>query len=775
MAAIRMSQDASFLHLPRVELRSNADHAREGREENVTVRTTSRRRPPTRTGTAPVPAAKVAARPCTHGRDSVLVLAGAGVAFGVLPLVGYPSLAWWVLGIGLVLAVVVALRGDLMRRRHELEDRLLEALAPLLGVRHLDRRIVRLGRWSRGWPGSPTKIRVYYAPGAADGESTWKGEVLAVVAGRLLAPYEVAKHDRRKCTLWLRLVSDDENAADPPYCQIRAERAITELIGPTTKVTGVEMDGEELRSITVSHQAGAKLAASGYRTRIERVISTMMPGRWRAVWDLEGDSVRFEVRPSLPASVWLPARRPEASDDLLKNYREVKIPCAVDEDGREVLWYPARVPQAMLTGGTGTGKTSMAHALLGQITQYGWPVWVLDAKRVEFLDLRTWPNVQIVAGSVPQQVALVHAAWELMEYRYQLIEDGKATVNDFEPLVVFLDEFAEFRSNLLEWYAQIKQRGEPAKPPTLAEVASLARKARTARIHLVLSTQRPDAEFLGGEMRDNFGFRMSMGRLSPQGAMMMWENPAVGVALPRSCTGRATATHEDGKPVEVQCYRFPDLHPQAGSEEERLLEQIRPDEERWPRLVIVPPDPPTDADGNRLMDSNGPVPLTFRDYAQARWDLAENRPDLDPLATTEAEQDRPDGRELASTLAALGIRTPQGAGATRLRDVTSPRYMEPSEQPAAVTAELGEDLDEYAGYAQPTNTGPHGLMVGDLIEVEDGTGIWVVVDEPPEDDPVAPGMVAVSWRGDGDESGSISLPEDTQIQVRRPEEEGEPT
>ena len=58
-------------------------------------------------------------------------------------------------------------------------------------------------------------------------------------------------------------------------------------------------------------------------------------------------------------------------------------------------------------------------------------------------------------------------------------------------------------------------------------MASLARKARTARIHLVLSTQRPDAEFLGGEMRDNFGQRMSMGRLSPQGAMMMWENPAV--------------------------------------------------------------------------------------------------------------------------------------------------------------------------------------------------------------------------------------------------------
>ena len=65
---------------------------------------------------------------------------------------------------------------------------------------------------------------------------------------------------------------------------------------------------------------------------------------------------RFEVRPALPSTVWLPPRAPEDIDDLLRNYRQVKIPCAVDEDGREVLWYPARVPMAMLTGGTGTGK-----------------------------------------------------------------------------------------------------------------------------------------------------------------------------------------------------------------------------------------------------------------------------------------------------------------------------------------------------------------------------------------------------------------------------------
>lgn len=736
--------------------------------------------PPTRTATqrrrpsgaarqvpaVPAPAAKVPTRPATHLRDAALLAALGLAGFGAAPLLGRPGLSVPALLAGVVGGAVVAVAGARAKRRRDLEDRLVEALAPQLGVRHLDRRIVKLSHWTWGWTGVPTRVRIHYAPGAPDNDPTWKSEILAILASRLLAPYEVSRHDRRRCRLKLALVrKSPAELAGPPHSQVRAERAIAELIGPTVKVTAVEVDDQELRSITVSHEAGAKLAASGYRARIERVISTMMPGRWRAVWDLEGDSVRFEVRPTLPSSVWLPATTPQNTDDLLQNYRQVKIPCAVDEDGREVNWYPARTPMAMLIGGTGTGKTSTAHGMLGQITQYGWPVWVLDAKRVEFLDLRTWPNVQIVAGSIPQQVALVRRAWELMEYRYQLIEDGKATVNDFEPLVVFLDEYAEFRSNLFEWYAQIKVKGDPTKPPTLAEVASLARKARTARIHLVLSTQRPDAEFLGGEMRDNFGFRISMGRLSPQGAMMMWENPAVGVSLPRSCTGRATATHEDGKAVEVQCYRFPDLHAGAGTEEAQLLEAIRPTVERWPRLVIVPPE-------DEQADLEEPQPPTFRDYARAAWDLAENRPDLDPLARTAGEDDL-DGRAMSSTMASLGISTTSHTGPCARPHL---RLVDALEQFASDQDFAGPDwaeheLDDYVGYAPATSCPPRDLVVGDLIEVDEGSGVWVVVDEQPEEDVVDPGMVAVSWRGDGDESGSLSLPDDVTVPVRRPQED----
>lgn len=55
---------------------------------------------------------------------------------------------------------------------------------------------------------------------------------------------------------------------------------------------------------------------------------------------------------------------------------------------------------------------------MAKICQHDWPVWILDGKAVEFLGFRDWPNVQIVATTVEQQVALVHRVKQLVDYRW---------------------------------------------------------------------------------------------------------------------------------------------------------------------------------------------------------------------------------------------------------------------------------------------------------------------------------------------------------------------
>ena len=191
-------------------------------------------------------------------------------------------------------------------------------------------------------------------------------------------------------------------------------------------------------------------------------------------------------------------------------------------------------------------------------------------------------------------------------------------------------------------------------------------------------------------------------------------------------------------------------------------------EARWPRLLIVPP-------AAEREDGAADTPPTFRDYARAEWDLAENRPDLDPL-TGDGRRAGVDGRELSSTLASLGISTPAvgpspGTGPhLRLVDAGH-READDCDTGSRAAAEEPFDLDEYLGYAPPVSCAARDLSVGDLIQIEEGSGVWVVVDEPPADDVLDPGLVAVSWRGDGDESGCISVSDDTLIEVRRPEED----
>lgn len=717
----------------------------------------------------PRPAARVRPRTYTHLRDGFLLSAAGIAGFGAAPMLGYPGLGPAALVAGVGGGMAVAASGHRAKERRDLEDRVLEALAAdgmgsVLRVPALDRAVVKFSRWTRGWPGVPQRIRLRYSPTVQDQSPEWAAALAEVLQRRLLVPYKVVEHDRLHCVVWVGLDTKVVNEIEVPYAQTRAERALTKLIDPSVTLLGAELDdAEELLSITVRHEAAEKMAAAGARARVERTMSTMLPGRWRAKWDLEGDTVRFEQRPTLPTSIWLPTEMPDDVDDLLSNYEQVRIPLGVDEDGEEIFWEPARIPQVLMTGGTGTGKTSTGHAILGKITQFGWPVWVLDGKRVEFLHHRTWPNVQIVATTVAQQVAMIHRVWRLQEERYRLMEEEGVRVEDFEPLVVILDEFTEFVAELLSWYGTVKQKGDPTQPPTLREHSSLARKARTARIHIIQTMQRPDVSLFGskdgGEARSNFGQRISVGRLDPQGAMMMWQNPSVGTTIPRGARQRAMTTNTDGLPVEVQCYRFPSMTAPEDSDEGRLRERLRPTRARHPRLLVLPP-----------AQKDEGQELGFWDYAMTEWVRAEHRPDLDPVVQGARRRSADDAREASSTMAVLGLRPD---GRTRAFGTPpAPRLLSSglTEENYVDDYAVIVDLDDYTGYTAPLQMRPHDVSIGDLIQVDDAPGEWVVVEEDPEDDVLEPGLVALSWRSDADERGSLSMSSDSYISVRRPEE-----
>ncbi|WP_114905812.1 hypothetical protein [Ornithinimicrobium murale] len=278
--------------------------------------------------------------------------------------------------------------------------------------------------------------------------------------------------------------------------------------------------------------------------------------------------------------------------------------------------------------------------------------------------------------------------------------------------------------------------------------------------------QRADVTLFGsdgGEVRSNLGQRLSIGKLDAQGAQMMWGSPAIGVTIPREVQQRATTTNKDGVPVEAQCFRFPSPSAPIGTEEGDLRETIRPRDSRHKRLVIVPPEPLADLDSEDKV-----IEPEYFEYAEAQWAFAQDRPDLDPLLQVKKTTD---GRQAASALSMLGLAggasSPGGEGSTPSRHAGHRRGFETDDEPVAVSDVEDYAVGEFEGYEDPDESLPGGLIVGDLIEEDAGSGVWVVVDEMPEPDPASPGMTAVSWRSDSDESGALSLPEDEQVTVRR--------
>lgn len=736
--------------------------------------------------------ARMLARRHTHIRDGVLLgCAGATtVAFG--DILAQPVLTPAGIGLGAAGAAFGVL-GHRTKMRHDLEDALAQALAPnLLGVRAPDWRVVKLQWWRNGWPGAPRRITLTYEPRVNAEDPEWRAELTGIIAQRLQAKYVITKHNPRKCEL--RLSLDTTVPVEPvkvPPAQERAAAALARQM-PTSTVASAEFDeAGELVAITLAHEIPDKIANAGYRRRLEGVMTSMHDGRWRGKWDLVGDTVRFEKRPRLPDSVWLPTDQvPLADDELLRKWRSVSIPYAVDEDGTVLRWFPAVSPHWLVIGPTGSGKTSTVHSVLVQWTRMGLPAFVLDGKSYEFKAFHGWPNVQHIAETIEDQVAAVHRLHELVLERKHQVQTGQVDEEDLEPVLFLIDEFSFFRAALFRWYAQVRitgQGGDPAKPPTIGLVMEILQLSRSLRVHVVISMQRPDAEFFENGGRDNLPMRTSLSKLSPQGAIMMWSDPTIGVAIPRGKTGRGTSISQHGDAyVEVQTYRFP--RP-GDTDHHHLLDELRPATNDHPRLVIVPAEETVakrvqeqgineeeSTKKSRSKTARDPLGPTFTDYATAVWAFAEDQPDgtrgrsdLDPLLRKE---NLPEGLDARTASSATYLLVGGSGENGQRRHAAAQRGQQERRRGDAAPAPIEHDepTDPMAAYGDPETVGPLEARVGDLIEVE--AGVWAVLEIEPEAglDDEQPDLVSLSWRSDDDDSGTLDLPDDAAVQIRRPKE-----
>jgi len=170
-------------------------------------------------------------------------------------------------------------------------------------------------------------------------------------------------------------------------------------------------------------------------------------------------------------------------------------------------------PHTLVAGATGSGKSVLIQALLLDIAATNSSahahIYLIDPKMgVDYTAIERLPHLQ--GGVITEQgraVEVMNGLVAEMERRYELFRaHGARDIRSFNSKVgaterlpyIFLvhDEFAEWM--LTEEY----------KEAVTSNVSRLGVKARAAGMHLIFAAQRPDANVMPMQLRDNLGNRL---------------------------------------------------------------------------------------------------------------------------------------------------------------------------------------------------------------------------------------------------------------------------
>ena len=200
----------------------------------------------------------------------------------------------------------------------------------------------------------------------------------------------------------------------------------------------------------------------------------------------------------------------------------------------------SKIPHILLGGSTGSGKSILLKVLLVQSLKKNAIVSLADFKGgVDFP--RIWHNKCKMCFDEDTLLTLLTELTNELERRKTLFRDtGCANIGDYNkhsavPLqrhIFACDEVAE----VLDKTGLTKEQKERIG---LIEnrLSMIARQGRAFGIHLILATQRPDANILSGQIRNNIDCRVC-GRADTILSQIILDNTTAAEQIPKDKSGR---------------------------------------------------------------------------------------------------------------------------------------------------------------------------------------------------------------------------------------------
>ncbi|MEX6506043.1 FtsK/SpoIIIE domain-containing protein [Jiella sp. M17.18] len=242
--------------------------------------------------------------------------------------------------------------------------------------------------------------------------------------------------------------------------------------------------------------------------------------------------IQRENRAEVPlAKTWLAAEWPDGSSEVRTSF----LLGAREDDDRllylnlagEFAGYDEHGPHTLIGGETKSGKGVLVQNLLLQIIAFNDPRYaeliLVDPKKgVDFGWLSGTPHMRESIIVDPEVAAdKMRSMVELMDHRYDLLSKvGAQNIDQYNAKVGKSERLSRIflvHDELGAWMADLKEYREVV----LSSVSNLGMKARAAGIHLILITQRADADAVPPKLRDNMGNRLCLKVQNATGSRMV--------------------------------------------------------------------------------------------------------------------------------------------------------------------------------------------------------------------------------------------------------------
>lgn len=186
----------------------------------------------------------------------------------------------------------------------------------------------------------------------------------------------------------------------------------------------------------------------------------------------------------------------------------------------KTLWWDIdKSPHALIVGGTGGGKTFLLFSLIKAFLQIG----IVDICDPKQSDLKQLGKIKVFKGHVFYGAGIAQRlkyADDLMRERFNQMEaQNKKSLGNYreygmKPYFLVIDEWAAYYDSIEKDMKLLRE--------VLGHLTQLVLLGRQCGVFIVLGMQRPDQKYFDGGIRDNLGFRATVGKLSPVGYDMIF-------------------------------------------------------------------------------------------------------------------------------------------------------------------------------------------------------------------------------------------------------------